>query len=327
MARPLRIEYPGAWYHVMNRGRRREEIFHQDGDYEMFLYLLGKCFDLFELEIHAYALMPNHYHLLVRTPRGNLSRAMRHLDGVYTQMWNRRYGHDGAVFRGRYKSILVDADTYVMELVRYIHQNPWKAGLEKGVGESRWTSHGRYLKQQNRPRWLQREFVLRYFGRHEKEAVREMDRFVRQESSQELRHRLNGPNWPAMLGSDHFREGIKEKFLGRDLDKKGLPQLRELARERKVTHLKAAAEKLWGTDPAQWMKIRRGREDMKRRAMIYASRMVLKATAREISEEFGGIGNSAISMQCRCAEEEIRKQKGCYALLKDLEKALRSTVK
>ena len=116
MARPLRIEYPNAWYHVMNRGRRREKIFYDERDCSTFLQVLQKCVEMFELEIHAYASMPNHYHLLARTPRGNLSRAMRHLDGVYTQKVNRRHKVDGSLFRGRYKSILVDADSYLMEL-------------------------------------------------------------------------------------------------------------------------------------------------------------------------------------------------------------------
>ena len=120
MSRPLRIEYPGAWYHVMNRGRRREKIFYEDKDYQLFLDLLGNLQDLYDLEIHAYSLMPNHYHCLVRTPRSNLGRAMRHLDGVYTQKFNRLYKSDGAIFRGRYKAILVEEDTYVTELVRYI---------------------------------------------------------------------------------------------------------------------------------------------------------------------------------------------------------------
>jgi putative transposase len=112
MARPLRIEYPGAWYHVLNRGRRKGRFSFRPRTIPFFKNLLGRCCDLFELEIHAYSLMPNHYHLLVRTPRGNLSRAMRHLDGMYTQKVNRRHELEGALFKGRFKSILVSRKVY-----------------------------------------------------------------------------------------------------------------------------------------------------------------------------------------------------------------------
>ena len=129
MARPLRIEYPGAWYHVMNRGRRSEEIFYQRDDYEAFVELLRESSEMWNIRVAAYCLMTNHYHLLVQTPDANLSRSMRHLNGVYTQRYNRRHGCDGQLFRGRYKSILIDADAYLLELVRYIHRNPLDSGL------------------------------------------------------------------------------------------------------------------------------------------------------------------------------------------------------
>ncbi|MEW6186019.1 MAG: transposase [Thermodesulfobacteriota bacterium] len=111
MSRPLRIEYPGAWYHVMNRGRRKEEVFHGKNDYAQFIDILKESAQLWKLRIVAYCLMPNHYHLLLQTPEANLSRCLRHIDGVYTQSYNRSHGTDGPLFRGRYKSILVDADS------------------------------------------------------------------------------------------------------------------------------------------------------------------------------------------------------------------------
>ena len=145
MARPLRIEYPGAWYHVLNRGRRREKVFFSENDYKAFLKLLGECSELFNIEIHSYSLIPNHYHLLIHTPKANLSRSMRHLNGVYTQLINKRYKTEGSLFKGRYKSILIERDNYLLELVRYIHRNPYRAKLEKTIGEHEWTSHRGYM--------------------------------------------------------------------------------------------------------------------------------------------------------------------------------------
>ena len=124
MARPLRIEYPGAFYHVMNRGQSRRNIFIEDKGRQSFLDLLAEIVRLWKVKIYAYCLMDNHYHVLLSTPAGGLSRAMRHLDGIYTQRFNRAHHRDGPLFRGRYKAILIDAEEYFLSVVRYIHQNP-----------------------------------------------------------------------------------------------------------------------------------------------------------------------------------------------------------
>ncbi len=130
MSRPLRIQYPDAWYHVMNRGRRGEAIFSGKDDYDVFIDLLKELVEVFNIKIAAYCLMSSHYHLLVQTPDANISRSMRHLNGVYTQRFNRVHQCDGQLFRGRYKSIIVDADSYLLELLRYIHRNALEAGIE-----------------------------------------------------------------------------------------------------------------------------------------------------------------------------------------------------
>jgi len=122
MSRPLRIQYPDAWYHVMNRGRRGDEIFTEAKDYTAFIDLLKEIVDDYNVKVSAYCLMSNHYHLLVQTPDANISRAMRHLNGVYTQRYNRIHHCDGQLFRGRYKAIVVEADSYLLELLRYIHR-------------------------------------------------------------------------------------------------------------------------------------------------------------------------------------------------------------
>ena len=157
MTRPLRIQYPGAWYHIMNRGRRREDIFSTKEDYIAFIEVLKEAVSLWNINVVAYCLMPNHYHLLIHTPEGNLSRCMRHINGVYTQRYNRINRHDGQLFRGRYKSILLDSDNYLTVLVRYIHRNPLRAGMVARLEDYVWTSHNGYLSKSSKWNWLNKE--------------------------------------------------------------------------------------------------------------------------------------------------------------------------
>ena len=124
MPRPIRIEYENAFYHVMNRGRGWQVIFTDERYYQAFLKTLEESHHRFDAVFHAYCLMGNHYHLLVETPRANLGRIMRHINGVYTQRYNQLKHTDGPLFRGRYKAILVDKDAYLLQLSRYIHRNP-----------------------------------------------------------------------------------------------------------------------------------------------------------------------------------------------------------
>jgi len=154
MSRPLRIEYKGAWYHVMNRGLARQPIFYNDTSRKLFLELLNEIHHRYSVEIHAYCLMGNHYHLFVRTPLGNLSRAMRHLNGVSTQRFNKLQMRDGPLFRGRYKSILVEADTYFLRLSRYIHLNPVVGNIVDTAEAYPWSSYSAYVQGGNKPLYL-----------------------------------------------------------------------------------------------------------------------------------------------------------------------------
>lgn len=164
MSRPLRIEFPGAFYHVMNRGGGRKNIFHNSSHYELFYDLLGKAHDQFKIEIHAFCLMSNHYHLLIRTPIPNLSKAMGFINGLYTQKYNKLEKTDGPLFRGRFKSILVEIDSYLMELSRYIHLNPVKAKLVQNPYDYRWSSYPCYLNRIHGPKWLYIDEILSRFS-------------------------------------------------------------------------------------------------------------------------------------------------------------------
>ena len=228
MSRPLRIDYPGAWHHVMNRAIRGQNLFVNKLDNQQFIDLLKETADLFNVKVAAYCLMPNHYHLLLQTPEANLSRCMRHLNGVYTQRYNVTHGCDGTLFRGRYKSILVDADNYVLQLVRYIHRNPFKEGLAKRLDQYIWSSHRGYLSKAKKWNWLYKSFVLQMLTAIKNHQLQAYKQLMSQEQDEDLIQVLDSKNLPSMFGSDKFVFWIKDKFFERKKDKQ-VPALKELA--------------------------------------------------------------------------------------------------
>lgn len=148
MARQLRVDFPGARHHCMNRGLRRQTIFRDDRDAAAFMDLVRELPMRFGIEVHGYALMPNHFHLMLRSVRGNLSEAMKWLQLVYTQSRNRRYGWDGALFRGRFRSCVVDSEVYWGHLLAYLHLNPVRGRLVMTPDQAWFTSHKAFLGEE-----------------------------------------------------------------------------------------------------------------------------------------------------------------------------------
>ena len=178
MARPLRIEFPGALYHVTSRGDRREPIFEDDEDRLKFMDVLAEVVKRFNWVCHVFCLMTNHYHLVVETPEGNLSKGMRQLNGMFTQASNRRHKRVGHIFQGRFKGILVDKDSYLLELARYVVLNPVRAGMVKHPKEYPWSSYGMMVGYVLTPSWLAADGVLALFGTRRAEARRRYVQFV-----------------------------------------------------------------------------------------------------------------------------------------------------
>ena len=164
MARPLRIEYPGAVYHVTSRGNARKNIFRDDADRNDFLATLGRVVERFGWVCHAYCLMDNHFHLLIETPRPNLSLGMRQLNGVYTQRFNRRHRRVGHLLQGRFKAILVERDSYLLELARYIVLNPVRAKRVNAAGRYPWSSYRATLGTVRAPDGLTVDWILDQFA-------------------------------------------------------------------------------------------------------------------------------------------------------------------
>jgi REP element-mobilizing transposase RayT len=221
MARPLRIEFPGALYHITSRGDGRDDIYRGDGDRRLFLGLLTEVCERFNWWGHAYCLMTNHYHLLMETPDGNLSKGMRQLNGVYTQRFNDVHGRCGHVFQGRYKAIIVEKDAYLQELARYIVLNPVRAGIVNWPQDWRWSSYRATTGEAPCPQWLRRDWLLSAFGATEQAAVAHYLRFVadgiEQPSPwQQLRHQV-------FLGSEIFVEQVRRQ-LPHDRDLSEIPR-------------------------------------------------------------------------------------------------------
>jgi len=178
MSRPLRIEFPNALYHVTARGDRREDIFEDDEDRKLFLETLGEVIDQFNWVCYAWCLMDNHYHLLIQTPDGNLSKGMRQLNGVYTQASNRRHKRVGHLFQGRFKAILVDSDTYLLELSRYVVLNPVRARMVRKPGSWPWSSYRASVGLELAPDWLAVDGLLAQFAKRRSLAQERYAQFV-----------------------------------------------------------------------------------------------------------------------------------------------------
>jgi len=210
MARPLRIEYAGALYHVTARGNRQEDIFYSDIDRKAFLEVLAQVVERFNWLVHAYCLMDNHYHLLIETPDGNLSKGMRQLNGVYTQTSNRNNNHVGHVFQGRYKAILVQKDSYLLELARYIVLNPVRARMVKNAKAWPWSSYRDTAGYRVPPQWLSVEWLLTAFAKITSNAQQHYQEFVAGGKNQpspweQLRNQV-------FLGSEQFVDDLQLKI-------------------------------------------------------------------------------------------------------------------
>jgi len=214
MARPLRIEYPGAFYHVTSRGNARQRIFKDDQDRLLFLDILKQVVDRYQWQCHAYCLMGNHYHLVVETVRGNLAIGMRHLNGVYTQSYNRRHRLTGHVFQGRYKAILIDKESHALEVCRYVVLNPVRAKMVEGVDQWAWSSYRGTAGTGRRPVSLTVDWLLAQFGASRDKAQAAYRDFVREGVNGESIHvRVRGQS---LLGRDEFIEAMIGQVTGKE---------------------------------------------------------------------------------------------------------------
>ena len=307
MARPLRIEFKGALYHIFSRGNERRDIFLGDDDYELFLGALEEMSDRFEVDICAFVLMSNHYHLLIRTNQKNLSKSMQWLGTTYTRRFNLKHLRSGHLFQGRFKSTLVQNDAYLMQLSCYIHRNPLRAGLTKRLADYRWSSYRTYAYKARRIRWLNTDLILSQLNaKDSNKAYRaKVQKYSEEEAKifENLRHGI-------VFGTRQYLNQITEKYLKKEPDEE-LPQLNRTIKDKDPANiLKKAAEainfdlnKLRQSDRILQKDIRN------RDVLLYFLRGTGLFTNKQIGELFG-LTYSAVSRRASIVKSELSKQSG-----------------
>jgi REP element-mobilizing transposase RayT len=292
MARPLRIVYEGAFYHVTSRGNEKRPIFNSDSDRKAFLGYLESAYERYFALIHAYCLMENHYHLLIETPEANLPQIMRHINGAYTTYFNVKWDRAGHLFQGRYKAILVEKDAYAMELSRYIHLNPVRAGYVERPEDYQWSSYRNYIGKTRPPNWLHTAFVLGYFGESEcaaKKGYREfVEEIVGKEQDSPFKQVVGG----ALLGTEAFISKIKDSVVGTRIQDKNIPALRTLCNRWSVEQIFELVDTNLEGD-----------ERVKRDFKLYLCRKYTSARLKDIGDKIGlgetGVFQAASRLQMR----------------------------
>ena len=221
MARPLRIEYPSACYHVLNRGNQRLVVFRADQDYKLFLDKLQYFSKLYKVEIRCYCLMPNHFHLYLQTLEANLSKFMQSFLTSFTIVINRRYNTSGHLFQGRFKSFLVEDEAYGSRVSRYIHLNPIRIEsakkvevleLQEGIRDFPWSSYSKIIGLKSYPRWLGRDSVLCRWGHNLRDQQKNYSEYVESGILKNIDDALELEVAHSILGTDHFIDTIRRKI-------------------------------------------------------------------------------------------------------------------
>ena len=311
MARPLRIQFPGAFYHITSRGNERKEIFRSKADREQFLSYLESAHHRYGALIHVYCLMANHYHLLLETPRGNLSQILHHLNGAYTTYFNSKRKRTGHLFQGRYKAIVVEKDAYCQELSGYIHLNPIRAGVAETPEAYRWSSYRSYIGKEKCPEWLTTDSVLGSFGQDHSAAQRHYQEFVEGTPATEMSNPLRDVVASTFLANAEFIDRVRQSAVeSKSQDMRDVPALRELTEKPSLEHIEEAVKSIIGNDHPLYRKL-----------CIYLGHQHTGLSLTEIGEYFGMRG-PAVSQASRRFRQDITDDKNLKKLILRIMKGL-----
>jgi REP element-mobilizing transposase RayT len=308
MARPLRVEYPGAYYHVINRGNNQEKIFKNDRDKEKFLEYLAKANQRFSIIIHTYCLMSNHFHLLVETPDPNLSMAMQWINVSYATYFNRKRGRHGHLFQGRFKAILIDADEYLKHLSRYIHLNPVRAKIVAIPSKYQWSSYAAFIGKLKTPSFLETDWLLSNFGKRKKEARRNYKAFVEAADITTVENPHKQLTAGFILGDLDFVNWVKDSFLSGRKDEKEIPQLKKLKPKIQLeTVVNAVCQEFVCNEEHI---ITKGRKQNKAREVaIHLTRELSGMSCKDLGLYFGGVSGALITMMSNRIAQEIAQNR------------------
>lgn len=316
MGRPLRIEYPGALYHITSRGNEKKEIFLDSHDREKFLEILEDYHERHGILIHSYVLMHNHYHLILETPKGNLLKVMHGINGGYTGYFNRRHGRVGHLFQGRYKGILVDKDTYLLELSRYVHLNPMRAKIVERPELYEWSSYRGYIGKDKEKRWMEYSWVLSKFGRDKSTARRNYRKYVEEGLEGKIETPLKDLYAQVILGSEEFRENVRKMLKGQKISNEIIEKKRFTEKRGPDEIIKEVAQ-TFGIKEGEVLT--RGKKEEGRKVAVYLIQRYSGLSNREIGEIFGGIHSSSISKISIRLKEEMARDKNLYSLVNRIE--------
>ncbi len=326
MPRPERIEYPHAYYHVMNRGRQRHRIFHSPAYYHAFLDTLAEAHERFGVVIHGYCLMGNHYHLLLHTPLGNLGRAMRHINGVYTQRYNRLKHTDGSLFRGRYKAILVDKDNYLLALSRYIHRNPvdTKPPLVRSLATYTWSSYPAYINQTKSPKWLSRETLYDMLGQHQK--YQGYRTYVEAGVDDELTDFYQRSHTAAVLGDHEFITRLREGKMPKVDDKAFIAQV--LPHTFSINHINRWVATYYKLETASLTKMVKGPQKglLARKVAMYFCQQLGGHRLADIMRAFGLSNIGSVSFITSQIRQHIKQDKAFAQAIRRVKRYLMTQV-
>lgn len=308
MARPLRIEYPGAFYHVISRGNAGCTVFKSIRDREKFFEYLEKAVERFSIRVHTYCLMTNHFHLLLETPNANLSKAVQWINVSYATYFNRKRGRKGHLFQGRFKSILIDADEYLKHLSRYIHLNPVRARMVDRPDEYRWSSYPYFTGKKEAPEWLEMDWLLSQFGKDRKTSWKNYKRFVEDIDIKELGNLSDDITGWCILGAPEFVDWVKDTFLKSRETIKEIPQLKALKSFTSVEKVVETVSREFECD-AELIMRKGGKKNLPRDMAIYLARDLTGETTVMLGKKFGNILGAAISQRYIAFEKQMKKTK------------------
>ena len=320
MTRQWRIEFEGAYYHILSRGNEQRNIFTDNDDRISFLEILGNMSERFEIEVYAYVLMNNHYHLLLKTNKPNISKGMQWFGTTYTRRYNVKHKRNGHLFQGRFKNFLVENDEYLMLLSCYIHRNPLRAGIVRRLVDYPWSSYPVYAYGKKSPEWLRTAPILSHFDIKDKNrAYRDMVQgYSREEKRlwEDFRHSL-------FLGSQEFVDRIKFKYLSEKPDVE-IPKKRQVLRDTTPKTILEKAAKILKCNTNDFLQSPRicHSDKLNRDLLIY----ILWNTGWYNNKEIGnlfGLGYSSISRRVTIMKSMILKDGEIHKQLEEIKSLIK----